>query len=70
MLTAEDKRINLNALKNQDPFATKILDTAVRVAVYKFLPKKNEWVCVTSVLKLFTCYFTENNIELVLLMMI
>jgi hypothetical protein len=44
MLTADDKRINLNALKNQDPFATKILDTAVRVAVYKFLDKKNEWV--------------------------
>lgn len=44
MLTAEDNKINLNALKNQDPFATKIHETALRVAVYKFLSKKNEWV--------------------------
>lgn len=43
MLSNEEKRINLNALKNQDPFATNILDMAIRVAVYKFLSKKNEW---------------------------
>ncbi|RNA37829.1 mRNA-decapping enzyme 1A-like, partial [Brachionus plicatilis] len=43
MLSNEEKRINLNALKNQDPFATNILDMAIRVAVYKFMSKKNEW---------------------------
>jgi hypothetical protein len=43
ILSNEDKKINLNALKNQDPFATNILDTALRVAVYKFVSKKNEW---------------------------
>ena len=43
-LSTEDKKINLNALKNQDPFATNIVDTAFRVAVYKFVSKKNEWV--------------------------
>lgn len=43
VLSNDDKKINLNALKNQDPFATNILDMAVRVAVYKFLSKKNEW---------------------------
>lgn len=43
-LSNEDKKINLNALKNQDPFATNIIDTAFRVAVYKFVSKKNEWV--------------------------
>ncbi len=43
-LSSEDKKINLNALKNQDPFATNIIDTALRVAVYKFVSKKNEWV--------------------------
>jgi hypothetical protein len=43
VLSSDDKKINLNALKNQDPFATNILDTALRVAVYKFLSKKNEW---------------------------
>jgi hypothetical protein len=43
-LSSEDKKINLNALKNQDPFATNIIDTAFRVAVYKFVSKKNEWV--------------------------
>lgn len=43
VLSNEDKKINLNALKNHDPFATNILDMAVRVAVYKFLSKKNEW---------------------------
>lgn len=42
-LSTEDKKINLNALKNQDPFATNIIDTALRVAVYKFVSKKNEW---------------------------
>lgn len=42
-LSSEDKKINLNALKNQDPFATNIIDTALRVAVYKFVSKKNEW---------------------------
>jgi hypothetical protein len=44
ILSNEDKKINLNALKNQDPFATNIIDTALRVAVYKFVSKKNEWV--------------------------
>ena len=44
LLSSEDKKINLNALKNQDPFATNIIDTALRVAVYKFVAKKNEWV--------------------------
>lgn len=44
MLTDEDNRINLNALKNKDPFAKKILDSALRVAVYEFLSDKNEWV--------------------------
>jgi hypothetical protein len=44
MLPAEDTEINLNALKNQDPFAKKICDSALKVAVYKFLSKKNEWV--------------------------
>ena len=43
-LSNEDKKINLNALKNQDPFATNIVDMAFRVAVYKFVSKKNEWV--------------------------
>ncbi len=43
-LSSEDKKINLNALKNQDPFAINIIDTAFRVAVYKFMSKKNEWV--------------------------
>jgi hypothetical protein len=43
VLSDEDKKINLNALKNHDPFAVNILDMAVRVAVYKFLSKKNEW---------------------------
>jgi hypothetical protein len=43
ILSKEDKKINLNALKNQDPFATNILDTVLRVVVYKFLSKKNEW---------------------------
>ena len=43
MLSNEDKKINLNALKNHDPFATNILDMAIRVAVYKFMSKKNEW---------------------------
>ncbi len=47
-LSLEDKKINLNALKNQDPFATNIIDTAFRVAVYKFVAKKNEWVCSSS----------------------
>jgi hypothetical protein len=42
--TADDTEINLNALKNQDPFAKKIIDSALKVAVYKFLSKKNEWV--------------------------
>jgi hypothetical protein len=42
-LSNEDKKINLNALKNQDPFATNIVDMAFRVAVYKFVSKKNEW---------------------------
>jgi hypothetical protein len=42
-MSDDDRKINLNALKNQDPFATNILDTAQRVAVYKFLAKKNEW---------------------------
>ena len=42
-ISNEDKRINLNALKNHDPFATNILAQAQRVAVYKFLTKKNEW---------------------------
>jgi hypothetical protein len=42
-MSDSDKKINLNALKNQDPFAKNILDTAVRVAVYKFVSKKNEW---------------------------
>jgi hypothetical protein len=42
-LSEEDKKINLNALKNQDPFVTSILDMVVRVAVYRFIPKKNEW---------------------------
>lgn len=41
--TADDTEINLNALKNQDPFAKKIIDSALKVAVYKFLSKKNEW---------------------------
>lgn len=45
-LSNEDKKINLNALKNQDPFATNIIDTAFRVAVYKFVSKKNEWVII------------------------
>jgi hypothetical protein len=42
--TADDTEINLNALKNQDPFAKKIIDSALKVAVYKFLSKNNEWV--------------------------
>jgi hypothetical protein len=42
-MSDDDRKINLNALKNQDPFATNILDTAQKVAVYKFLAKKNEW---------------------------
>ena len=42
-LSSDDKKINLSALKNQDPFATNIIDTALRVAVYKFVSKKNEW---------------------------
>jgi hypothetical protein len=42
-MSDDDRKINLNALKNQDPFATNIMDTAQRVAVYKFLSKKNEW---------------------------
>ena len=56
ILSNEDKKINLNALKNQDPFATNIIDTALRVAVYKFVSKKNEWVK-----KLFGLYFTFNK---------
>lgn len=43
IMSDEDKKINLNALKNQDPFATNILDAAQRVAVYRFIAKKNEW---------------------------
>lgn len=42
-ISNDDKRINLNALKNHDPFATNIVAQAQRVAVYKFLTKKNEW---------------------------
>lgn len=42
-ISNEDMRINLNALKNHDPFANNILAQAQRVAVYKFLSKKNEW---------------------------
>ena len=41
---ADDTEINLNALKNKDPFVKKILDSALKVAVYKFLSNKNEWV--------------------------
>ena len=42
-MSDEDKKINLNTLKNNDPFASNLLDSAQRVAVYKFLSKKNEW---------------------------
>lgn len=42
--STDDYEINLNALKNQDPFAKKIIDSALKVAVYKFISKKNEWV--------------------------
>ena len=38
-----NKKINLIALKNQDPFAANIVDSAMRVAVYRFQAKKNEW---------------------------
>ena len=58
MLTTEDKVINLNALKNQDPFATKILDTALRVAVYKFLSKQNEWVLLDISFKIETYFLS------------
>jgi len=61
-LSSEDKKINLNALKNQDPFAINIIDTAFRVAVYKFMSKKNEWVrrerrCLRRKLFMFINFF-------------
>lgn len=42
-ISNDDMRIHLNALKNHDPFVNNILAQAQRVAVYKFLSKKNEW---------------------------
>ena len=65
----EDKKINLNALKNQDPFAKNILDTAFRVAVYKFVSKKNEWVnnisrlCRLQAKKCLIVFFSSPKIE-------
>lgn len=37
------KQINLQALKNRDPYITKIIDQAQRVCVYKFLAEKRQW---------------------------
>jgi hypothetical protein len=61
ILSNEDKKINLNALKNQDPFATNIIDTALRVAVYKFVSKKNE---LLNILKMIS-FFPQPNIPLI-----